>query len=124
MVVAAFSVIDKANSVEFFKETFLVANISLKVVLKILFLTLSGAIIDFSSWKLRQRTYITKEALLITRYVELVDKKKFAVVALDPKHETYIVHIGSVSSIASPSFFALKLNIHPFHRPQISGLIV
>ena len=32
MVVAAFSVIDKANQVRFFKKTFLVANISPKVV--------------------------------------------------------------------------------------------
>ena len=47
MVVAAFSVIDKANQVRFFKETFMVANISLKVVFGMTFLTLSGANVDF-----------------------------------------------------------------------------
>ena len=48
MVVAAFSVIDKINQVRFFEETFLVANVSPKVVLRMPFLTLSGADVDFS----------------------------------------------------------------------------
>ena len=47
IVVAAFSVIDKANRVRFFEETFLVANVNLDVVLKMSFLTLSSANIDF-----------------------------------------------------------------------------
>ena len=48
MVVAAFSVEDKANRVRFFEETFLVANVSPEVVFEMLFLTLSGANVDFS----------------------------------------------------------------------------
>ena len=52
MIVAAFSIVDKANQVKFFEETFLVANISLKIVLEMFFLTLSGADVDFSSRKL------------------------------------------------------------------------
>ena len=51
-------------------------------------------------------------------------KKKFAAAAFDLEHETYVVHIGLVSSNTSPSFFLLELNIHPFCRPQVSGLIV
>ena len=47
-------------------------------------------------------------------------KKEFAAAALDSEHETYIVHVGSVSSDASPSF---SLNVHPSRRPQVSGLI-
>ena len=46
MVVAAFSVTDKANQVKFFEKTFLVANVSPEVVFDMLFLTLSGADID------------------------------------------------------------------------------
>ena len=53
MVVAAFSVEDKANQVRFFEETFLVANISPEVVFGMTFLTLSGADIDFSGRELR-----------------------------------------------------------------------
>ena len=47
MVVIAFLVMDKANRVIFFEETFLVANVSPEVVFRILFLTLNGADIDF-----------------------------------------------------------------------------
>ena len=47
MVVAAFLVTDKTNQVRFFKETFSVANVSLKVVFEMLFLTLIGVDVDF-----------------------------------------------------------------------------
>ena len=53
MVVVAFSVTDKANRVRFFEETFLVANVSPEVVLRMPFLTLSGADVDFSGRELR-----------------------------------------------------------------------
>ena len=53
IVVAAFSVVDKANPVRFFEEIFLVTNVSLEIVLGILFFTLSSANIDFSGWELR-----------------------------------------------------------------------
>ena len=47
IVVAAFTIIDKANQVIFFEKTFLMANISLEVVFEIPFLMLSSADIDF-----------------------------------------------------------------------------
>ena len=53
MVVAAFSVEDKANQVRFFKETFLVANFNPEVVLGMPFLILSGVDIDYSVRELR-----------------------------------------------------------------------
>ena len=66
-------------------------------------------------------TYTTKNAFSTTRRVELVVKKKFAAAALDLEHETYVVHVGSVSSDALPSF--VLLNVHPLRKPQISSLI-
>ena len=53
MVVVAFSVTDKANRARFFEETFLVANVSLKIVLGMPFLTMSGADVDFLGRELR-----------------------------------------------------------------------
>lgn len=53
MIVSAFPLIDKANWVRLFEETFLMANISLEVVFKMLFPTLSGIDIDFSGRELR-----------------------------------------------------------------------
>ena len=88
-----------------------------------IFLTLSGANVDFLNWEFRRKIYTTKEALLTTRCIELVGKKEFAVTAFDSEHETYVVHIGSVSSIVLPNFSLLELNVHLFHRPKISGLV-
>ena len=123
MVVAAFSVEDKANRVRFFEETFLVANISPEVVLGMPFLTLSGADVDFLGRELRWRTYSTEEALPTTRHVKPVGKKKFAAAALDSEYETYVVHVGSVRSDTSSSSSPIELDVHPSRRPQISGLI-
>ena len=53
--------------------------------------------------------YTTEEALPTTRRVELVGKKEFAAAELDPKYETYVVHVGSVSSVASLSFSPLDV---------------
>ena len=123
MVVVAFSVTDKANQVRFFEETFLVANVSPEVVFGMSFLTLSIADIDFSGGELWWRTYTTKEALPTTRRVELVGKKEFATAALDPKSETFVIYIASVSSNTSLSSSPLELDIYLFRRPQVSGLI-
>ena len=53
IVVTTFSVTDKANQVKFFEETFLVANVSLEIVLKMPFFTLNGADVDFLGRELR-----------------------------------------------------------------------
>ena len=52
-----------------------------------------------------------------------MDKKEFAAAALDLNHETYVVHVKSVSSDTSPSSSPLKLDVLTFCRPQISSLI-
>ena len=78
MVVATFLVMDKANQVRFFEKSFLMANVSPKVVLGMPFLTLSSADVVFFGWKLWWRTYTAIKTLLTTRYVKLVSKKEFA----------------------------------------------
>ena len=95
------------------------ANVSPEVVLKMPFLPLSGADVDFSGRELRWRTYTTEEVLPTTRRVELVGKKEFAAAALDPEHETYVVHVASLSSAP----LVASLDVHPSRRLQISGLI-
>ena len=98
MLVAAFLVVNKANRVRFFEETFLVANVSPKVVHRISFLTLSGANVDFLGQELRWRNYTTEEAFATTRRVKLVEKKEFAATALNPEHKTFIVYVTSLNS--------------------------
>ena len=65
--------------------------------------------------------YITKKALTIIRRVKIVNKKEFAAAAFDLEHETYIIYIGSVGSVISPS--SSILDVYPFYRSQIAGLI-
>lgn len=47
IVVAVFSLTDKAKQVKFFEKIFLVANVSLEIVFIIIFLTLNSTNIDF-----------------------------------------------------------------------------
>ena len=121
IVVAAFSVTDKANQVRFFEETFLVANISLEIVFEMLFFTLSGSNVNFLGQELRWRIYTTEKTFPTIKYVELVDKKEFAAATLDPEYEIYVIHVRSVSSDALPIFS--PFDVYPSQRSQISGLI-
>ena len=122
IVVAAFLMTDKANWIRFFKKVFLVANISPKVVFGMLFLILSRVDIDFLDRKFCWGTYITKEAFPTIRHVELVGKKEFAAIVLDPEYETFIIYITSLHPAISFSFTLLNI-VYSFYRPQIAGLI-
>ena len=52
MVIAAFQVKDKLGRVRFFQETFLLVNTSIEVVLRMPFVTLSNADIQFAEKEL------------------------------------------------------------------------
>ena len=93
---------DKLKMTWFFQKTFLLDDISTKVVLGIPFLTLSNADVQFVEKKLTWRFYITSKALSTTKRIELIDKKEFAKVALNENFETFVVHV---------TFF--KLEIYP-----------
>ena len=49
MIISIFSVLDKDGRERFFEENFLLANVKLKIVLKMLFLTMSNAKVDFQA---------------------------------------------------------------------------
>ena len=59
IVVAAFSMNNKANQIRFFEKTFLMANIGLEIAFGMLFLTLNDANTDFLGQELHYRTYTT-----------------------------------------------------------------
>ena len=118
MVVAAFWMIDQADRVRFFEKIFLVANVSPNVVLRMSFLTLSGADIDFPKKKFQWRLYTIEEPLLITKWVELVGKKEFAAAVLDPGHETFVVYVASLESPSQEG------DVYPSRRAQIAALVV
>ena len=118
---------DKVNQIKFFKETFLVANVSSEVIPEMLFLTLSDANVDFSVQELRWKTYTIEEAFLTTRHVKLIEKKEFVAIVLDSEYETFVVYIAFPSFsplIASFNSIPFDIDVHPFRRTQLSGLIV
>ena len=114
MVLVNFQVEDKLGRVRFFQETFLLADISVKVVLGMPFLTFSNANIQFVKKKLTWRSYTTVEALLTTKRIEFINKKKFAKAALDEKSEIFVIYVAS---------FNLVPGIHHDKVAQIAFLL-
>ena len=91
IVIAAFQVEDKLGRAWFFQESFLLAETSMEMVLRMPFLTLSNANIQFVEKELTWRSYTAIEALPTTKRVELIDKKEFAQAALDEESKTFVV---------------------------------
>ena len=95
---------DKLGRARFFQKTFLLADISVEVVLGTFFLTFSNTNIQFVEKKLTWRSYSTGKALPTTQQIELIDKKEFTKAALDENSETFVVYVASLN---------LVLGIHP-----------
>lgn len=66
----------KLEKFQFFQNIFSVTKISLKIVLKIIFLTFSKINIYFLEWKLDLKIYIAIKDLLITQKVEVIKKNR------------------------------------------------
>ena len=103
MVIAAFQILNKLGCFWFFQETFLLANINMKVVISMLFLAFSNADNQFAEKKLTWKTYITKEALPTIRQVKIINWKEFSKAAWNENVEAFVVHISSLGS---------RMNIH------------
>lgn len=71
----------------------------MEVVLKMLFLLLSNADIQFDIEKLIWKTYTAIKTLSTTSWVEVADKEEFAKVVLDINLETFIVYILVLKAI-------------------------
>ena len=104
MILASFQIEDKLEKVWFFQETFILANFSKDVVLRILFLTFSNVNIKFAWKKFLYRFYTTVKAPLIIKQIEIIGKKKFTKAVLDENVGAFIVHM---------TFFGF--NLMPIH---------
>ena len=94
MVVFTFFVLDKDDKERFFKNSFLLTDVKPKIVLGILFPTMSNTDIDFQTRNLQWRSYIIGDVFPTTWEVELIGKKEFAATAFDPKHEAFVAYIA------------------------------
>lgn len=118
MVVVAFLMIEKVNQVRFFEEILLMANLSSKIVFKMLFLTLNNTNINFLDWKLWWRIYIIQKIFLTIKYIKLIGKKEFATAIFDLEYETFLVYVVLLNST-----MFINANIHPSCKCQIANLI-
>ena len=115
IIIADCSVKNKLKRVRFFQEIFLLANISLEMVLGMFFLILSKADIRFAERELVWRTYTAAKVLPTTRKVEIINKREFAVAVLNTDNETFMVHIAAlVKPITMP--------IYPSCQTQVAAL--
>ena len=72
-----------------------------------LFLFFNNAEIEIAELKkLTWKIYTTAETLPTTSWVELINERKFAKVALDENSETFVVHVAVLKiPIAMPIYF-------------------
>ncbi len=113
MVVSIFSMSDKDGRIRFFEKSFLLANFKPDIVLRMPFLTMNNANINFQARDLQWRFYTTKQVLPITKKVELIGKKEFTVAALDLDHEAFVVYVTTLN-ISSDA------EVHPSKSAQIA----
>lgn len=70
----------------------------------------------FVKQKLTQRSYVTAEALLTTKQIKLIDKKKFAKVALYKELKMFVMQIAALE------MFLARLIIYFSQKTQVATL--
>ena len=88
---------DKDGKEKFFEESFLLADVKPDIVLRMPFLIMINADVNFQARDLQRRSYPTEDILPTTRWVELIEKKEFAAIALNPEHKTFIIYVATLS---------------------------
>lgn len=80
--------------IQFFEETFFLADINIKIVLEICFLSLSNTDVKFAELeKLIWRFYTIAKALSTINWVKLINEREFAKIAIDGNSEIFIIYI-------------------------------
>lgn len=114
MVLANFQFKDKFKKAQFFQKTLLVADISVEMILEILFLTFNNANMLFVERELIWRAYSTVEVLFTTKWMQIINRKNFAAAALVPTKIAFVVHI---------TYLDKKMLIHSAKKAQIAFFI-
>ncbi len=112
MISARFSLQDSIGRVRFFEETFLLADTNMEVTLGMAFLAFINADFQFDVEELTWRSYIVVEALPITSWVELIDKREFAKAALNKYSATFLMHVATLE-------LPTAMSIHPSRASQL-----
>lgn len=79
----------------------------MKMIFRILFLTLSNININFINKKLKQYLYIIVKVMLIIKKIELIKNKKFIVIVFNVNNKIFLIYI---------IFFCFDFNIYSFYK--------
>lgn len=115
MVTTGFSVYDKIGSAWFFGKTFLLADINMKVALRMFFLSLSNIKLLFGARKFIWRTYTIVKTMPIARKVKLIDGHEFTKAVFDETSETFAMHVVAWKTLS-------KMTIYLSGAAQVSRL--
>lgn len=97
IVVSTFFVLDKDKKKRFFEKILLLVDVKSDIVLRMHFLIISNADVDFEVWNLQWRSYTIRDVFPTTRQVELIRKKEYAAAIVDPEHKVFEIHITALS---------------------------
>lgn len=98
MALAGFFLQNYLRRIWFFNKTFLLVNTNIEVVLRMFFILLNNRDFQFDIRKFIWRSYTTIEVIPTTSWVELIDKREFAKVALDKNLKTVIIYITTLKA--------------------------
>lgn len=116
ITITEFLVIDKHRWIKFFKETFLLTDTSIEVVLGMPFFLLSYVDINFKGAirGLTWRFYTTTKALPTNNQIQLINKRKLAKEVLDENSKTFMIYIAALKASE-----ITEMAIHPFWLAQV-----
>lgn len=97
IVLTSFQVKDKLGKARFFQKIFLLIDVSIEVILRMLFLILNNANIQFAKKKLTWKFYTIVKVLSTIKKIRIMNKKKFAKMALDKNIKGFVVYLTSFS---------------------------
>lgn len=93
MIIAGFSRQNASSTIQFFEETFLFVDTSIYDFLKMLFLVLNNADIQFNTECFTRKTYNSTRTLAIFKWIKLINKQKFVKVVLDKHLQIFDIHV-------------------------------
>ena len=86
----------------------------MEIVLEMPILAFSKVKVDFAKRELTWKAYTIAEALPTTKRVQIIGLKEFAKAVLDPKQETFVVHVATLFNL---------MGVHLDQKVQIVVLI-
>lgn len=95
------------------------ANTGAEVILSMLFLTFSGANVQFLKRKLTWRSYTIAKDLPTTKWLELIDQKKFAKATLNENYKTFVMYVAVLEApIVGMTIYSLRATQITDNKPM------